>query len=232
MIRSNTTVSALGDAFVLAIILILFSMTTIFLNQKIVGIRKSYETIGGRGFMAQKTKLRNWKGFLTASVLIFQVAVAVLPLILLMWSTLMLRSGDYSASNITLAHWVGESNDKINSGEPGVLRNPAIYRAAWNSIKLALYTAFFTAFLEVILGYAIVKGRGTRLAKIVEQLAFIPYVIPGIAFGAVYIAMFTKSVGPIPPSVWHLCAAGRCVRIETYSIFLPQRGLSDAPGGA
>lgn len=199
MIRSNTTVSAVGDAFVLAIILILFSMTTIFLNQKIVGTRKSYETIGGRGFMAQKTKLRNWKGVLTGLVLVFQVAVAVLPLILLTWSTLMLRSGDYSASNLTLAHWIGESNEKINSGEPGVLRNPAIYRGAWNSIKLSLYTAFFTAFLGVILGYAIVKGRGTRLSKFVEQLAFIPYVIPGIAFGAVYISMFTKAAGPIPP---------------------------------
>ena len=32
-----------------------------------------------------------------------------------------------------------------------------------------------------------------------EQLAFIPYVIPGIAFGAVYISMFTKPFGPIPP---------------------------------
>jgi iron(III) transport system permease protein len=50
----------------------------------------------------------------------------------------------------------------------------------------------------VILGYVIVKGRGTRLAQIIEQLAFIPYVIPGIAFGAVYIAMFGKSFGPIP----------------------------------
>jgi iron(III) transport system permease protein len=199
MIRSNTTVSALGDAFVLAILLILFSMTTIFINQKIVGTRKSYETIGGRGFMAQKTKLRNWKGFLATSVLIFQVAVAILPLLVLLWSTFMLRSGDYSLNNFTLAHWIGESNVKINSGEPGVLLNQAIYRAAWNSIKLSLYTAFFTALLGVILGYAVVKGRGTRLAKIVEQLAFIPYVIPGIAFGAVYISMFTKPVGPIPP---------------------------------
>jgi iron(III) transport system permease protein len=199
MIRSNTMVSAVGDAFVLAIILILFSMTTIFLNQKIVGTRKSYETIGGRGFMAQKTKLRNWRGILTGFVLIFQVAVAVLPLLLLIWSTLMLRTGNYSMDNLTLAHWVGESNEKINSGEPGVLRNPAIYRGAWNSIKLALYTAFFTALLGVILGYAIVKGRGTRLSRFVEQLAFIPYVIPGIAFGAVYISMFTKSFGPIPP---------------------------------
>ena len=199
MIRSNTTVSALGDAFVLAILLILFSMTTITINQKIVGTRKSYETIGGRGFMAQKTKLRNWKSILTAFVLIFQITVAIVPLVVLLWSTFMLRSGDYSLSNFTLAHWIGESNVKINSGEPGVLRNVAIYRGAWNSIKLSLYTAFFTAFLGIILGYAIVKGRGTRLAKFVEQLAFIPYVIPGIAFGAVYISMFTKSVGPIPP---------------------------------
>ncbi len=199
MIRSNTTISAYGDAFVLAILLILFSMLTIFLNQKIVGTRKSFETIGGRGFMAQKTKLRNWRGFLTTVIVIFQVLIAVLPLVLLVWSTLMLRTGDYSLSNLSLAHWIGKSDVSINSGEPGVLRNPAIYRGAWNSIKLSLYTAFFTAFLGVILGYAIVKGRGTRLAKIVEQLAFIPYVIPGIAFGAVYISMFTKPVGPIPP---------------------------------
>lgn len=199
MLRSNTQVGAFGDGFVLAIVLILFSMTTIFLNQKIVGTRKSYETIGGRGFMAQKTKLRNWRVPLTSGVILFQVMVAVLPLFLLTLSTLMARSGDYSLENITLSHWIGESNEKINNGEPGVLRNPAIYRGAWNSIKLSLYTAFFTAFLGIILGYAIVKGRGTRLAKIVEQLAFIPYVIPGIAFGAVYISMFTKSVGPIPP---------------------------------
>ena len=61
MIRSNIAVGAFGDAFVLAITLILFSMITISINQRIVGTRKSYETIGGRGFMAQKTKLRNFK---------------------------------------------------------------------------------------------------------------------------------------------------------------------------
>jgi iron(III) transport system permease protein len=85
-----------------------------------------------------------------------------------------------------------------NDGEPGVLLNPRVYKTAWNSIRLALYTAFFTALLGVLLGYSIVKGRGTRLAKLVDQLAYIPYVIPGIAFGAVYIAMFAKKIGPLP----------------------------------
>jgi iron(III) transport system permease protein len=199
MLRSNTGIGNYGDGFVLAIVLILFAMTTVLLNQKLVGTRKSYETIGGRGFMAQKVKLRNFRPLLTVLVVIFQFIIAVLPLVLLTWSTFMLRTGDYSLSNFTLAHWIGKGDITINSGEAGVLLNKKIYMGAWNSIRLALFTALFTAFFGVILGYAIVKGRGTKLSKIVEQMAFIPYVIPGIAFGAVYISMFTKSVGPIPP---------------------------------
>jgi len=199
MLRSNTGIGNYGDGFVLAIVLILFAMTTVLLNQKLVGTRKSYETIGGRGFMAQKVKLRNFKPLITVLVVIFQFIIAVLPLVLLTWSTFMLRTGDYSLSNFTLAHWIGQGDIKINSGEPGVLLNRKIYMGAWNSIRLALFTALFTALFGVILGYAIVKGRGTRLSKIVEQMAFIPYVIPGIAFGAVYISMFTKPVGFIPP---------------------------------
>jgi len=96
-------------------------------------------------------------------------------------------------------YWIGESTPSIANGLPGVLRNPAIYQGAWNSIHLSLWTAFFTAFLGIILGYAIAKGRGTRLSKLVEQIAFIPYVIPGIAFGAVYISMFAKPVGLFLP---------------------------------
>jgi iron(III) transport system permease protein len=111
----------------------------------------------------------------------------------------MLIDGNYSLSNFTLQHWIGAANTHYNSGEPGVLLNPKIWQTAWNSIKLSLFTAFFTALLGIILGYAIVKGRGTRLSKLVEQLAYIPYVIPGIAFGAVYIAMFARKLGPIPP---------------------------------
>ncbi len=198
MLRSNTGIGNYGDGFVLAIMLILFAMVTVMLNQKVVGTRKSYETIGGRGFMSQKVKLRNWKFFLTTIVVIFELIIAVLPLTLLIYSTLMLRSGDYSLGNFTLAHWIGQADIKINNGEPGVLLNPRIWRGAWNSIRLSLFTAFFTAFFGVILGYAIVKGRGTRLSKIVEQISFIPYVIPGIAFGAVYISMFTRPFGPVP----------------------------------
>jgi len=198
MIRADMKLSNYADGFVLAITLILFAMTTVYINQRVVGTRKSYETIGGRGFAANRTKLRNWRFVLTASVIIFQITVAFLPLGLLTLSTFMLNDGDYSLSNFSLAHWIGESDPDVNHGLPGVLRNPAIYQAAWNTIALSLCTAFFVAVLGIVLGYAIVKGRGTRLGKLVEQISFIPYVIPGIAFGAVYISMFAQPVGPIP----------------------------------
>lgn len=199
MIRSAVNIGDTADGFVLAITLIMFAMVNIYINQKLVGTRKSYETIGGRGFMAQLTKLRNWKAVLTALVVVFQILVIVLPIGLLLYDTFMATPGNYSLSNLTLQNWIGKSNPKYNNGAPGVLLNPKTYNYAWNSIRLALWTAFMTAVLGVILGYAIVKGRGTRLSKLVEQLAFIPYVIPGIAFGAVYISMFARKMGPIPP---------------------------------
>lgn len=199
MIRSSIAIGDKADGFVLGIVLILFSVITIYLNQKAVGTRKSYETIGGRGFIAHVIRLRSWRNFFITIVVIFQILVIVFPLGLLVYDTFMLRPGNYSIDNFTLANWIGRSNPDINNGAPGVLRNPKIYLAAWNSIKLSILTAFFTALLGVILGYTIVKGRGTRLSKLVEQLAFIPYVIPGIAFGAVYISIFARNIGPIPP---------------------------------
>jgi len=198
MLRGSLAAGDKADAFVLAIVLILFAMVTISLNQRLVGTRRSYETIGGRGFVANASKLRDMKKIIFTGVIIFQLLVLIVPLGLLTYDTFLLRAGDYSFSNLTLQNWVGESNPKYNDGEPGVLLNPRIYKTAWNSIKLALYTAFFTAFLGIILGYSIVKGRGTRLARLIDQLAYIPYVIPGIAFGAVYIAMFARKMGPLP----------------------------------
>jgi len=198
MIRGSIGVGDKADAFVLAIVLVMMSMSIIWVNQKLVGTRKSYETIGGRGFVAQVNKLGRLKRAVMIAVILFQILVIVVPLGLLVYSTVMLQDGNYSLSNLSLQHWIGERGTIYNHGEPGVLRNPKIYMTAWNSIRLSIWTAFFTALLGIILGYAIVKGRGTRLSKMVEQLAFVPYVIPGIAFGAVYIAMFIKPLGPIP----------------------------------
>lgn len=198
MIRADMKLGNTADGFVLALMLIAIALITVFLNQKAVGTRKSFETIGGRGLVINKVKLKSWRPFFTAMVITIEIIIAVLPAGILLWNTFMKGSGDYSLSNLSLVHWIGKSDPLIDDGLPGIFRNPAILKGAWNSVRLAFSAAFFSALLGVGLGYAIVKGRGTTLSRIVEQLAFVPYVIPGIAFGAVYISMFAKPVGPIP----------------------------------
>jgi len=70
--------------------------------------------------------------------------------------------------------------------------------AAWNSIKLALTASVLAGLFGIFIGYAVVKGRHTRLSAAVEQMSFLPYLVPGIAFGALYLALFSHNIGPIP----------------------------------
>ena len=44
----------------------------------------------------------------------------------------------------------------------------------------------------IIIGYAVVRKRGTKLAGMVSGLSFFPYLIPSMAFGAIYLAISTN----------------------------------------
>ena len=188
-----------ADGFVLGLVLIAISIVTIYANQRIIGVRKSFVTIAGKGFTSSPLRLRALKYPLLALLLTFLVVAVFAPLLLLFYQTLMLWGGDFSLSNVTLHFWIGESDPAIANGIQGLFRDPQFYQATWNTLALAVVTAIITAVIGILLGYVIVKGRGTLLSKITEQLAFLPYLIPGIAFGAIYLGMFAKSLGPIPP---------------------------------
>ena len=188
-----------ADAFILGLVLIALSAITIYLNQRLIGTRKSFVTIAGRGLRVRETPLRRWKYPLFALVVLFVVVCVLSPIVLLVWQSLQLNDNDYSLGNLSLHWWTSLGGNRLYAeGELGLLRNPLVWGAARNSLLLAAITATVVAAVGLLLGYAIVKGRGTWLAKLLEQLAFLPYLIPSIAFGAVYLAMFAQPLGPIP----------------------------------
>lgn len=187
-----------ADGFVLCLVLIAISIITIYFNQRIIGSRKSYVTIAGKGFTSNPVRL-GWLKYPLLVLLLTFVALAVLaPLLFLFYQTLMLHPGDYSLSNLTLHFWLGQSNPRIADGIAGVLLDSQTWSATWNSVALAVSVALMASVIGILLGYAVVKGRGTLLSKTVEQLAFMPYLMPSIAFGAIYLVMFAKPIGPIP----------------------------------
>ncbi len=201
---SNVRNGLAGDAYIIAIVMILMSGITIYMNVKVIGARKSFVTISGKGFRAKPVSLGKLKYLILVLIIIFLILGVFTPLYVLGWQSLMEQDGNYALSNFTLHFWIGKSDEigkhgvVIGEGQAGVLRNPMILRGAWNSIKLALYAALFTSLLGILIGYAIVRDRGSRLSKLNDALSFAPYIFPGIAFGAVYLTMFAKPIGPIP----------------------------------
>ena len=115
----------------------------------------------------------------------------ILPLGILMLQSFMLKLGEFGFHNFTLHYWIGEGKPYIANGLPGVLRNPDFGRTVKNTLLLVLSTSVIAAFCGQMVGYINSRGRGRISGKLIDQLVFIPYLIPSIAFGAMYLSMFS-----------------------------------------
>lgn len=195
MLYANLQNRLAADAYVIAFFLIVASSAIVFINQKLIGSRKSYATITGKGHTTQTVSLGRARWPIAIAMGLFFGVVVVVPLVLLVWQTLMKVDGDFSLSNLTLHYWIGEAQPLM---EAGLLRSPVVGPALWNTLKVAVLSATLCAFLGLMVGYLVIRMRGSRLARLLEQIAFMPYLIPSIAFGAIYLTMFSKPIGVIP----------------------------------
>lgn len=179
-------------AFAMALVLIFIASVSVFINQKLIGSRKSYATIGGKGGRSTPVALGRHRPVITGILFVFFAVGIIMPIALLILESFMLKEGDYSLTNLTLHYWVGKSDPNIMEGLPGIFRNSEFANSLLNSLKLTFINGIFGTILGQIIGYICAKGRGKLYGKAVEQLVFIPYLIPSIAFGGIYLSMFSK----------------------------------------
>lgn len=180
-----------ATAFALALIMICIASLTVFINQKMIGSRKSYATIGGKGGRSTPLRLGVYKPIITIILLVFFAVGILMPIGILILESLMLKEGVYSLNNLTLHYWIGDGVPTIMEGLPGIFKNKDFINALVNSLKLTFVNGIFGTIFGQILGYICAKGRGKFHGKLVEQLVFIPYLIPSIAFGGIFLSMFS-----------------------------------------
>ena len=181
-----------GYGYIMAVVMIVIGVIILAINQWFVGRRKSFTTITGKSSQVALVNLRSLRTPISIALIVFLGLVAIVPLITFAVESFILAPGNYSWSNFTNVFWIGEGRTDIGGGEPGILLNKNIYLGLWNSIKLAAAAAFIAGTVGLLAGYAIVKNRGSRLSGIVNNLAFFPYLMPSMAFGAIYLSMFAK----------------------------------------
>ena len=191
--------------YAMSIVLVLLAALIIFSNQRIVGVRKSYATVSGKGGRATLMQLGKAKKPLMVFLMVFLFLAMVVPFFVLIMETFQITTGaGYGLDNLTLYNWIGKEGeiDKYTN-YVGIFRNPNFFSAFWNTIRLTLIGSIITAICGQFLGYISSRGRGKWYGDLTEQMVFVPYLMSGIAFSTMYFSMFSRPhLGGLMPSLY------------------------------
>ena len=181
-----------GQAYVMTIVLMIFGIGFLLINQRIVGRRKAFTTITGKSGQVSYIKLRKANIPVSAFLVLLVSLIAVFPIISFALESLCVSPGDYS--KLTLKFWISKENlsNFFRNVGCGILFNKTVWSAMWNSIKLTTIVSLVVGTSGFLIGYCVSKKRNTKIAGIVSGYAFFPYLIPTMAFGAIWLAVSTR----------------------------------------
>ncbi|WP_435111126.1 ABC transporter permease [Nocardiopsis synnemataformans] len=184
--------------YVLSIVLILVAAMIMYASTRITGGRRSFATITGKGGRRRGVDLGPWGWPVAGLAWLLVTCTTVVPGLVLVLSSLTLRTNDF-ASGLTLHYWIGGSDPALAQGQRGVLNNPQILEATWNTVLLGVCVAVGAGVLGLLISYVITRSNGPRwLVGTMSVTSFVPFLIPGIALGAAFIAQFGAPIGPFP----------------------------------
>ncbi len=223
--------SPAGVGYAMSILMILLAAGTIIVNQRLIGTRKSYATIGGKGTRSNLIPLRKARWPMTIVIVLFLIVAMVLPVFFLVMESFQKVPGaGYGPDNLTLYAWIGDLSNAPSAqfNQNGLFRNSEFGRALLNTVKLSLIASLITAVFGQFFGYITTRGRGKWYGNAVEQLIFIPYLMPGVAFSAIYFAMFSQPrLGGLIPSLYGTFTLILLVSIVKHFPFASRSGSSN-----
>ena len=194
-----------GVGYAMSIVLVGMAALILMSNQRIIGVRKSYATVGGKGGRSTLMPLGAAKKPMMAFLFVFLFLAMVMPFFVLIMETFQITTGaGYGLDNLTLYNWIGTTDAAVKyTNYPGIFRHDEFWQSFWNTIRLSLIASIITAFCGQFLGYISSRGRGKWYGNLTEQLVFVPYLMSGVAFSTMYFSMFSRPhLGGLIPSLY------------------------------
>jgi len=183
--------------YVIAILLIAVSAFFLWFGNKVISGRRSFATITGKGGRTKRFELGGARYPLFAAAALICLVTTVVPIVILIASSLA-PSSSALFSDWTLHYWTGASTPSIAQGQAGVFYNPFIVSATTTTVALGLTVAVAGSILGLMVAFTLATHRTGMLSAAINQISFLPLLVPGIAFGAAYIALFGAPIGPFP----------------------------------
>lgn len=190
-----------GEASILAIIMMIFGVAIMLLNQRSLKSRKNYTTVTGKSGQISKINLgRTGRVVIAVILIIITFFTSIFPIISFAFETFLPNPGDYSflytgdANNLTTKWWVTSENVTENGmyGQKGILYNNTIWMAFKGTMLVSVSCALIAGTIGTLIGYAVSKNRRSRWANYVNSVAFLPYLMPSIAVGVAFFILFSN----------------------------------------
>lgn len=206
-----------GEASILAIIMMLFGVVIMFVNQRSLKSRKNYTTVTGKSGQISKINLGKIGKYVIASVLIvITFFTSIFPIVSFAFETFLPNPGDYSflytgnLNNLTTKWWITNENITESGmyGQMGILYNDTIWRAYRGTILVAVSCCGIAGTIGTLIGYAVSKERRSKWANYVNSVAFLPYLMPSVAVGAAYFILFSSEKINLFNTYWILIIVG------------------------
>ena len=192
-----------GEASILAVIMILFGVLILIVNQRTTSGRQSYTTVTGKSGQISLVNLgKVGRNVVAAIFCVTTFFTGILPIILFAIETFLPNPGDYSfirhgvAGNLTSKWWMTSENITENGmyGQKGILFNEAIWGAFKGTLIVAVCCALLAGTIGLLVGYCVSKNRRSKWAAYVNNRAFLPYLMPSLAVGVAFF-VFGSSMG-------------------------------------
>ena len=179
----------LGMAAVLAIVLLMFTLSAFYAQRRWLG-KKSYATVTGKGDAGMHVMLPKrvaWGAYLTAMPFI-ALSLVVYGMILFGG---FVETWGYK-HNFTFKHYIDEFSIHW-SEQYGIIWDGAAWNSFWTTLQISIISAPLTAGLGLLIAYILVRQKFWG-KDVFEFLTMLSFAVPGTVIGVGYILAFN-----VPP---------------------------------
>ncbi|SLN73898.1 Putative 2-aminoethylphosphonate transport system permease protein PhnV [Pseudooceanicola marinus] len=177
-------------------IVVMGLMLLLLLAQRAIIGGRNYQTVSGKGYRPGVMALGRWRWATFAFCLLFFFLSVVLPVGQLFIGSFYKYIGFYDTKFLTLEHY------------RNVFENRAMWDSVLNTMILGLGGATLTMLLGSMVAYISIRTRwhGRRL---IDFMAWLPWLMPGIVLGVGFLWAFAYLPGPITiyGTLWALLLA-------------------------
>ena len=180
-----------------AMSLLLLTTIGVLWHSRLAKRARAFQTVTGKGFRPRPVPLGVWKWPAVAFLSLYFAITVVLPVLVLAYAS---TQPYYSPpTRYTLSHM-----SLVNYHD--VIHDPVAVHAFKNSLILAVGASTVVMLLAAVASWLVVRttlpGRW-----LVDNLAFLPLVIPGLVLGVSLLAIYLRTALPIYGTLWILFIA-------------------------